>query len=277
MFAKLLKHEWKDNYKLLSILSACILGAGILAAVLLRSLIGIFQQPDASEAQLLFQIPLYLALVFVYIAIAAYSVATPYILLFRFYKSRFTDRGYLMFTLPVKTHYHFLAPALNMLIWQVIALVVSAVSIGVAVLFGVNWAELIGPEVFYGMDEAFSAMIAESGPHIFLFMALSVLSWIITLVSGVVTPMACVVIGTTIAKKHKVLASIGMIYGVNMVSGIITSIFSMIPQFMMFADNVNFDLILYLTPVLNCIVPLATGIVGYILSVKLMKNKLNLP
>ena len=44
MFAKLLKHEWKANGGLLSILSAGALGAGLLGALVLRLLIYLQKQ-----------------------------------------------------------------------------------------------------------------------------------------------------------------------------------------------------------------------------------------
>ena len=48
MFAKLLKHEWKANGGLLSILSAGALGAGLLGALVLRLLLHI-QRQNAQE------------------------------------------------------------------------------------------------------------------------------------------------------------------------------------------------------------------------------------
>ena len=117
-----------------------------------------------------------------------------------------------------------------------------------------------------------------SGSEIYFSLsALTFFCRLITFISRTASSIACVVIGSTISKNHKVLATIGVFFGVNMVSSIASSILGLIPEILMLAPGGNIDAALYLSPVLSCIVPLIIGIVGYILAVKLMKNKLNLP
>ena len=277
MFAKLLKQEWKDSYKLLSLLSACALSAGVVAAVLLWLMLTLQDQPvpqSTSEALNLIYIPIFGGIVLAFLYIAVYVVATQYILLYRFYKSRFTDRGYLMFTLPVKTEYHFLVPAVNMLIWKVISCMIAALAILMVVGVAMVWMRIIETGIISEIKDFCNI----SGSEIYFSLsALTFFCRLITFISRTASSIACVVIGSTISKNHKVLATIGVFFGVNMVSSIASSILGLIPEILMLAPGGNIDAALYLSPVLSCIVPLIIGIVGYILAVKLMKNKLNLP
>ena len=276
MFSKLLKHEWKDNSKLLWILSACVVGVALIATIFLRIAVPMMAQIEDSEETVFFVLPMIALFFLAYLTIFAYSIAVHYVLLFRFYKSRFTDRGYLMFTLPVKTHYHFTVPAVHMLIWQVISGVITILSFAMIFMLGFDWNTLMGNDVsMQEMGYLFQAVFGnEMGISYLITMAISV---IVQAISSIVIPMACVVAACAIAKKHKVLVSIGLIYGVSTVMSIVQYIITMIPMFMIMAADNNADAFLILSQVMGWIAPAVLTIAGYILSVKLMRNKLNLP
>lgn len=276
MFAKLLKHEWKDNNRLLWILTVCVAGIALLATIFLRLAFPAMLEAEESELMVLFVLPVFLLFFLAYLSILAYSVAVHYVLLFRFYKSRFTDRGYLMFTLPVKTHHHFTVPAVHMLIWQVISGVITIACIMLLFLVGTDWFVMtesgdIFQEFWYLFQFVFGDAFGMS------YLATLAVTAVVQCVSSIVIPMACIVVACTIAKKHKVLVSIGLIYGVSTVMGIVSYIIAMIPMFMILAADNNADSFLILTQVMSWIMPIALTVTGYILSVKLMKNKLNLP
>ena len=274
MFAKLLKYEWKANSRLLLLLSGCALGIGCVAAVILRLLTTYWDRIVERDEFVLFLIPAFLFLFFAYFALLLYVASTQYILLFRFYKSRFTDEGYLMFTLPVKTSHNFLSCALHMLIWGGISLVVMVLSIGIAVTIGPVWSADVLREihmVFSDFDGIFSDLTT---PWYILTYAIY---FIFAIVYSIVAPMTAVVLGSTVSKKHKVLAIIGIMLGISTVTGTANGIISVIMQFVLFAAEEHFVLIAALTPLASSIIPLVFSIVGYLLSIRLMKNRLNLP
>ena len=93
---------------------------------------------------------------------------------------------------------------------------------------------------------------------------------------GVVAPMSAVVLGASIAKKHKILAIIGILIGLSTITGTANGIISGLTQFIVFASE-NIQLITTITPLLSCIVPLGFTIGGYFLSIHIMKRRLNLP
>lgn len=276
MFCKLLKHEWKDNSKLLWILTACVAGIAVLATVLMRIFFPMLLQMEESENLFFFAMPVLALFLVAYFSILAYSIVVHYVMLFRFYKNRFTDRGYLMFTLPVKTHYHFTVPAVHMLLWSLLSLLVTVACASLLMFVGFDWNTITGGEdvireIFSIFEIFFSDSFATG------YLATLIVTGIVDLVSSIVIPMACVSVASVIAKKHKILVSIGLIYGVSMVMGIIQYVISMIPMMMLFAGTGNDEVTMILVQVCSWIMPVILTVVGYVLSVKLMKKKLNLP
>lgn len=274
MFSKLLKYDFKANAGLLSLLAGCTLGVGCVAAVILRLLTTHWETLTAQDSFVLLLIPAFLFLLFAYFAIIIYSAASQYILLFRFYKSRFTDEGYLMFTLPVKTSHIFLSGAVNLLIWSLIALIVVCASLAIAIGFGVAWS----PEVSEELRWIFSDM--QSGTSDFLpsgYVFCMILYVLSAVVYAVITPLSAVVLGATVAKKHKVLAIIGVMIGLSMVTSTVTGIISGISQFLIITSTENLFLYMKLMPLLSGIFLLGMSVGGYFLSVNLMKKRLNLP
>ena len=273
MFAKLLKYEWKANVKLLSLLGGCALGLGCIAALVLRLLTGNFETIADSEIAVLLMIPSVFFLFAAFMGIFLFSVCVQYILLYRFYKSRFTDEGYLMFTLPVKTTHLFLSSAVNHLIWSAIAYVVIILSFAIAIGLGPVWPDEFTREFSTAFTEMSILSNGVFGPG---YAITGIFSVLVMGVYSVVGPMSAVVLGASLAKKHKILAIIGILIGLSMVTGMASGIITGLAEFIVFAMD---DLSLFTTimPLLNCIVPLALTIGGYFLSIHIMKHRLNLP
>ena len=273
MFAKLLKYEWKANIGLLGLLIGCALGLGCVATLILRLLTGNWDAIFEHEASIILLIPAFLFLFVSFLGIMLYGASVQYILLYRFYKSRFTDEGYLMFTLPVKTHQLFLSSAVNMLIWGIIAVVVIIVSVGVPFLLGPVWPEDAAQEfraVFADMSFVFDDILGTG------YTLTSLLSYIAMSLYSIVVPMSAVVIGASVAKKHKVLTIIGILIGISVISSTITGTISGIAQLLLFtADNIK--LVTTIPSILTSIMYLGFTIGGYFLSTYIMKHRLNLP
>ena len=264
MFAKLLKHEWKSSSRILGILSLAALGVGILGAVLLRIITTMELRPDASDALMMV---LSIALFFLFLTLIAYVAATEIILLYRFYKSKFTDEGYLTFTLPVSSHQIFLSSFLNIAAWMLISLLVTIFSICLIILAGIDWSQ-VGSSVTSDIEYFYSDIYSvESAAEILL----NILSRVVSFFSGIVTPMACLTAGAVIAKKHKILMAFGLGYGVSMVSGMVSGVLSALSMLSVQEYSLTFT---YLVEIGTQLI-LAVG--GYFLSTYLMSKKLNLP
>ena len=91
-------------------------------------------------------------------------------------------------------------------------------------------------------------------------------------------PLLSITIGSLIAKKHKILASIGIFYGISMAVSTISSIFSMTSMLSsMVLSGGNIDSIMSETIVAPSVLMLIIGVGGYFLMHYLVKKKLNLP
>lgn len=98
MFAKLLKMEFRSTWNVLGILCLSLVGAGLLGGVAIRYLVG------ASAPKEWLEVLCTLAITAAVLFFIVCGVAALIVQIVRFYRSRFTDEGYLTFTLPVTTH-----------------------------------------------------------------------------------------------------------------------------------------------------------------------------
>ena len=272
MFAKLLKREWKASCRLLSIMSLAALGVAVLEAVVFRMLIT-GAEPDRSGmvSGTMVQMMLFLSL-----AIVAYVIGVQIFLIVRFYKNKFTDEGYLTFTLPVSCQQIFLSSMLNMAIWTVISGAVTALCI--AVIIGGGTFGLVDERIW---DFAWKGIISAFQSNAALFggtyWPLLIVNGIVGLFSSPVLIMTAFTLGAVIAKKHKVMASLGMIYLISMVASIATTILMTFVGAATIGSSLDqAALALQAAYYSEVFLQIAMVIGGYLLSVWLMKNKLTL-
>lgn len=271
MFAKLLKHEWRRSVGTMGILGLAIVGVGILGGVILRTLTEF--SADLNEAA---YVGITLSLVFMGLAMVGCAAAMELILLYRFYKSKFTDEGYLTFTLPVNSHQIFLSSGLNILIWSLISGVV--LFLGAVLFYGIGTA---GYEysALLSTDE-WRQVLEELAPSAG-YTATLILQGLIAPFYSVVIALSCITVGSVAAKKHKILAAFGIYYGISYLTSIITSTLTVLlslNETMLQASGMDY---IYdasaQTMALTIVWELLLMVGGYFLSTHLMKKKLNLP
>ena len=281
MFSKLLKHEWKANAALLGLLSLCAIGAGLLGGGVLWAIRALSEQANEQLQGSLTGISgLSTLLFFLILSIAAYAFAVLFINVMRFYKSRYTDEGYLTFTLPVTAKQIFLSSFVYMLLWQVISVVVVAIAMACMLLIGLpkEVLETIKPiaSVLTGLDG-----ILETLPGYRLYSVLLTVQVVFKPVYGIVLLMTSVTLGAVIAKKHKIWTAIGMYFGIQLAVGIVESILSAVPTLMLlFAGLMGGENYLYnlsVTAGLGIALQVGLSIGFFFLSTNLMRKKLNLP
>ncbi|MBQ8579194.1 MAG: hypothetical protein IJ448_00680 [Oscillospiraceae bacterium] len=287
MFSKLLKHEWRANRGLMGLLSLAALGIGIMAAIVLRVLVNYGGEMLSSDdiALELSAMGMYAMLFFSAVALCVYAVAVQFVLLYRFYKNKFTDEGYLTFTLPVKTWQIYWSSLLNMLLWMAISLAVIAVVVSLVVLIGTAKDGFINTDIFAALDELRYYLGQMDMDEVLQwepldsYMAAGVLQLIQMLIApfyGLIVPMACITMGAVLAKKHKILASFGIYYAVNFVVGIVSSVATMVPS-VLFLGTADMGPYMVTTAAIELIITLGLSLGGYFTTLALMKHKLNLP
>ena len=280
MFSKLLRHEWRASANLLSVLSLAAIGAGLLGGLLLRAVLHIRDIIKDEELATLGTAGIVMVLAFLFLGLLAYVIAVEFITLFRFYKNKFTDEGYLTFTLPVKTNQIFWSSFIHILAWALISVLVFLVScclilmIGAGEYIGQSSAEIME---FFGFYQ--DTMIIYPGYE--WYQALTTVQTMLSPVIGIILTMTCITIGSVLVKRNKLLLAIGIEYGVSMVLSVISSILSLVPSILLLSSTENYEQNIYsymnITVCINIGVQLLAAVLAYFLAIKLMKRKLNLP
>lgn len=199
MFVKLLKHEWRANRGLIGLLCAVIGGSGLLSGGIMRyTLWSGLMGNNAAVAIYTF------VLSAVLIAGIVCCVLPTYLLVYRFYQSRFTDRGYLMLTLPVTTHQHLLSSIACSVVGILLTTVTAVVSFAAGIAFFLSMfregsaAELI-EQVWSSLVDS-GAVQALADDHL----GLQLLPGIIAIVADIILLMLAVTVGSQ-SVKHPVL------------------------------------------------------------------------
>ena len=123
MFAKLLKQEWRGSRKVIGVLCAVILISGVIIGTTALAMTKWGSLGDSDVAATL-AVLLVMACV---IAVALSCAASIVYVLCRFYRSRFTEEGYLTYTLPVSNHSLMLSSILMSAAEMLLVLVAAAV------------------------------------------------------------------------------------------------------------------------------------------------------
>ena len=225
MFAKLLKHEWRSTREMLGILCLISLGASLLGGLTMCYLFYGSTHTDVGNDTL--AIISVLFMVAAMIALAVVGVAAVVVYMGRFYKSRFTDEGYLTFTLPVNTHQNLLASLVNTAIGMVLVTLVICLSgclwmviafAGVEGFYQTVWEHF--PELW---EKFWSLVQTHAGEIPWGVMARGMLSALTGAINSLVVLMRAVTVGSLIAKKHKILAAVAVFYGIHVLISIATA------------------------------------------------------
>lgn len=212
MFGKLMKAEWRASRRVIGALCAVVLisGAllGLLGNLLLRESSGSWQLPGF--VNVLFS----LLSVAAVLAVALSLAASVFYALWRYYRSRFTEEGYLTYTLPVNNHQLMLSSILASVLE--ILLVGLATVAAVAMAFGIFAAELPWNEVDRGLVWSRFRELLSLRPVVGDVL-LVLLNMVLMCLATLLTLMLAVTIGATAAKKHPVLLAIAVYYGLSLV------------------------------------------------------------
>lgn len=275
MFTKLLKHEMKAQRGLFTILSLFALGAGLVGGLTLLLLESLSRSSTNSmQVALLSEMFASSLLVFSFMAVIIYAAGIFFVLLYRFYKYHFSDEGYLTFTLPATTHQHLLSSILSIAIYSILSIVISIVSFGLILspIFYFAYRDYGDISDFVYIFTIWGEIFGEGE------ILVQCLSYVASSIYSLVLPLVAITIGSLVAKKHKILASFGIYYGLNMVISIITGVINM---FTLISDAVfveaNGNLSFMFTSIFSTVLYLGLAVGGYFLMHHLVDKKLNLP
>ena len=133
MLGKLLKHEWKSIWKIPTILLGALMGLAVLAGFGFASPVWDSSLDGLGVLAVLTWMLFYLAVLGVSLGIMLYLAV-------RFYRSMFTDEGYLTHTLPATSRQLLLSKVLIMAAW----IFLSMVGVFASILISVNCCPMSG-------------------------------------------------------------------------------------------------------------------------------------
>lgn len=215
-----------------------------------------------------------------------FCIITLVLILVRYYKNFFTDEGYLTFTLPVSRAKLVNSKIIMAFFWAAVTVLVCLVSYFLFALCA----------DFSAISEFFTEVFNNSGSsgdigtepdwveffsalgYIFGYLALG----FFTVVSNFMMMLTSITVGATLVKRAKMVLGIGIYVAATYVTGIISSILSFLSVSVWSeglwnlsekAAAVTGNIFLWT----NVLLFAALGVGAYILNLKLIQKKLNLP
>ena len=280
MLGKLMKYEWRGyRFPILVMLA-------ILAGTTLLTCAGIFSfNPKYDEAVTGFSIlTMTLSILLFYFGIIGCTVGTMLIICIRFYKTCYTDQGYLTHTLPVSSKQLLNAKIISAVCAYLLiflCIVISFYAVGAVFVFhftsfDVNDAELLRREVADVFTEVIADFKDDFGISFGGFLTLYIFSCIVFCISGIISSMGCVSLGQLYA-KHRIIGAIVAYFVLQTVMQIFCYI-AMIPMYSRMLSNTSAQPIEFFLPTIIIMLVLygALGIGMYFANLHMMTKKLNL-
>ena len=271
MYSKLLKYDWRATRGMLGLLCLICLGAALAGGGTMRYLVWASEQTP--EPTLLIVVNA-MAMIACILSIVVCGVAGLFLYIWRFYKSRFTDEGFVTFTLPVTTHQILLSSLLNTVIGMVLLCLTICLCVPLWLLVGLSGIPGFLPalgDAWPRLLEVLREVFRKEEMKYFWTMLVNIP---VGFLAEIVVLMLSVTIGSVIAKKHKILAAVGCYYGINLVLSFASGICSIAMAFAAQAQaNDGWIMGLFGS---NSAILLVVAVGGYFLMHFLADKKLNL-
>ena len=233
MLKKCLKYDLQSVVRIWWILAATMLGAALIAGLACRTFMEIVMNSPEADGVLVF-LALFglIGAVLCILAMVAALVVSVIIVYWRTYTHFFTDEGYLTFTLPVKRSTLYLSKVVTATLVELATILLFVLGICLILLIAPPSAydgQIINPVVFTEMGNlfeiAFSGLFGiEGGGWVVVWLIAALPLLLMSQLYGSGLTFLCMTVGSVIAKKHKLLASIGIYYG-------FTAVLSFVSQF----------------------------------------------
>jgi hypothetical protein len=258
MLRKLLKHELKATSRLLIPLYLILVCITIINKILLRF--------DVSGMPALIDN----LLVFLYVlSILSITIVTFILMIIRFYKNLMTDEGYLMFTLPVKSHDLINAKLLVTLFWTILSVIAIAGSLFIVFATPANMKMFMD-----SLHEVFIEDNIPFGISAKFLIILFILLCIIGTINSILTIYASIAIGQ-LFNGHKIIGSIAAYIGIYTAMQIIVTVAVAILSLNFNYASMEYSLVIEMFIVIAVIITALT-VTFYYITNQLLKKKLNL-
>ena len=221
MLKKCLRYDLQAISRIWWILAATMMGAALVASLALRAFLEISTDPDAEEVLFILAMIGMIGAMLCIMAMVAALVISVILVYWRMYTNFYTDEGYLTFTLPVKRSTLYLSKVLTAAIVETATLLIFLLGVILILLIAppsTYSGQIINPVALTSVGDLFgylaSGIFGISGGGWTVVWVIAALPFLLLsqlYASGLV--FLCMTIGSVIAKKHKLLAAIGLYYG----------------------------------------------------------------
>jgi hypothetical protein len=275
MLKKLLKYEWKSSWRIILAMNCFLLLVTLLGMFSFRALF--------AENQLeVVQIFGVLSLILYYLTIIVIIFAVLIFMGVRFYRNLYGDEGYLMHTLPVSVHAKVLSKlfvTVAFYLLTTIAIILSVISLGFSLITYAEPTVDLAAEIAKVWREVQPILVQELGMDLGLYGFLIIIGVIVGTFSAILMIYAAISIGQMFG-RHKVMGSIVSYIGLYILQQTVTSVitlpFTIDNTISNIEDAASFGALMNSTLTSSFVIAAVFGIFYYILTVVLMKNKMNL-
>lgn len=216
MLKKLMKHDFRALSRTLFPLQIGVLGGGLVATLFTALTIRLGENTASTGGSALLR-QLVMGLmgmvsVLIGVAIVASALVTLLLICYHFYRSFLGDEGYLTFALPVSTSKLIWSKLLTGMIWTAINAVVIMVTLLIFSVFGTTSNSIANGEVLQAFRMFFTDILPQASQYVNVPIAAieTIIVGILGLASQMLEIYFAIVVGGQVAKKHRILASIGM-------------------------------------------------------------------
>jgi hypothetical protein len=286
MLGKLMKYEWKSIYKVECIILSVVIAFTMVGAALINTPIinTLLEEADTAHAGLYvisFFSLIATAIMYIVVLIGA-SYGSFIYQGVHFYKSMYSDEGYLSHTLPVSSHELLLSKVIINTIWSLIMGAAVIVSVAVIVF---SFAHTLG------YDPSYQQLMEDIGDTISIVTergAGVALHWIIyVVVAFILSPMAniCALFGALtigqLSGKRRGLLGIIIYFAITFITNIIGSMAQTVGAAMLYGGlddvaTVSLHLEQFFSRDIKFIITVLVGVILYFVSHYIISEKLNL-
>lgn len=218
MLGKLIKHETRATSRIFLPLYGALLILTIFTKLVMAIGAPDFFSEAASNNNNIAEIILGISFTLYFVLIVGICVMTLVMIIQRFYKNLFTDEGYLMFSLPVKTWELVLSKLLVGMIWSAVCTVMIVLTFFIFSLGAFSMMELSQT-----IRSAYSMFYLQTGMELNLFMAELIIFILVQTVASILMIYVSIAIGQ-LFNQHRIVAAFGAYIVITIAMQIIMSI-----------------------------------------------------
>lgn len=273
MLKTLLKYEWKDTWGLCTACNGIALILSVIGALMI-SLWHYSDDKTFTDTQTTMLGVAFSFYIIIYIvSVFAIVLVMKYYFFVRYYKNLFTDQGYLMHTLPVKSTDLINSKLIIAVLWQFITGIVVGICIVIIVF---SFADIFGELSIMDFKEAFHDIEMEFDEIVkgVPLIASGIISGLVTPIFEILLMYMAVGIGQQ-SKKNRLFLSVMVLIGLYVGKRFISSCLSVPLQMLLINEDVSLTAVnVGAVLVVLAIIAMTVGL--YFLNKYFLEKKLNL-